>query len=81
MLNPSFPRCLQDMEFHKFVRPLESSLETWKTSQAKKKEESAKRKKEKQQEESQKSAATPTTTDDKENNEEDSNEVMEVDSK
>ncbi len=38
------------MEFQKFVKPLDASLETWRATQAKKKEESARRKKDKQQE-------------------------------
>jgi len=36
---------MEEMEFAKFVRPLESSLDNWKAGQARKKEETAKRKK------------------------------------
>lgn len=42
------------MEFEKFVKPLEASLDGWKTEQAKKKEESSKRKKAKEQDEEKK---------------------------
>ncbi len=47
------------MEFQKFVKPLDSALDTWRAGQAKKKEESAKRKKDKQdkQESSKKEAS------------------------
>merc|ERR1712213_214336 len=31
-------KAMEDMEFHKFIDPLESSLESWKESQQKKKE-------------------------------------------
>lgn len=41
-------QAIEDMEFDKFVKPLESALDSWKTGQQKKKEESAKRKKEKE---------------------------------
>ena len=36
---------MSDMEFDKFVKPLENSLDTWKAGQQKKKETAAKRKK------------------------------------
>merc|ERR1712127_812330 len=42
-------KAIHEMEFDKFVKPLESSLESWKASQAKKKEESSKRKKAKEE--------------------------------
>ena len=45
-------KAIQEMEFDKFVKPLESSLESWKAGQAKKKEESTKRKKAKEEESS-----------------------------
>lgn len=41
-------QAITDMEFDKFVKPLENALDAWKSEQAKKKEESAKRKKEKE---------------------------------
>merc|ERR1712241_289113 len=42
-------KAIHEMEFDKFVKPLEASLESWKASQAKKKEESSKRKKAKEE--------------------------------
>merc|ERR1712210_411594 len=42
-------KAIHEMEFDKFAKPLESSLESWKASQAKKKEESIKRRKEKEE--------------------------------
>ncbi len=48
-----FLQAMKDMEFNKFVRPLDSALDTWKAGQAKKKEEkeAAKRSKKKAEEE------------------------------
>merc|ERR1712117_679037 len=42
-------KAIHEMEFDKFVKPLEASLESWKASQAKKKEELSKRKKAKEE--------------------------------
>merc|ERR1712154_382954 len=42
-------KAIHEMEFDKFVKPLEASLGSWKASQAKKKEESSKRKKAKEE--------------------------------
>jgi len=46
-------KAMEDMEFHKFIDPLESSLESWKESQQKKKD-SAKQKREAKKEQSKK---------------------------
>ena len=52
---------IQEMEFDKFVKPLETSLEQWKAGQAKKKEESSKRKKAKEEAAAAKESASATT--------------------
>jgi len=86
-------KAMEDMEFNKFIDPLENSLETWKESQQKKKD-SAKQKKEamaKQKEQSKKVdeeddddddviEVDPNTGENKENAQEDSDEVMIMDS-
>lgn len=45
---------MKDMEFEKFVKPLEQAWDSWKSCQAKKKEETAKRKKDKAEAEAKK---------------------------
>jgi len=63
-------KAMEDMEFNKFIDPLENSLETWKESQQKKKD-SAKQKKEAKQKEQTKKPD--------EDQDDDDDEVIEVD--
>lgn len=81
---------MKDMEFHKFVRPLESALDGWRAGQARKKEEQTARKKQKESSDAGRrdggdddevkvvgEVAAPAAAGDKENSSEDKMEVAE----
>eukprot|EP00093_Oithona_nana_P004174 04174.XXX_198970_198390_1 [CDS] Oithona nana genome sequencing. len=65
-------KAMDDMEFEKFIKPLENSLDCWKESQQKKKDSAKKKRDAKKEEEEQKNG-------DDEDNDEDDDDVIEVD--